>query len=324
MQRIVLCEDQPAYRAYLQDVLGEIALREDTAVRPQLLHACACSAEAERWLASVDGVAALGVPATAFPGVPATPTQSDQDSPIVFLLDIHLPEGEAAGLALAETVRTRYPHAYIVFVTEQLSAAFRAFRTQPFDFLPKPVTTERLSATLTSIAHHHSQRHGLPSPSVSAQRGVRGVSADDPGKPFATGKGFARGRRPSLPVDASFPDPSRARWQTGGPDDILQVRSAGLIYRIRRDAIRYIERVDTRTYIHEEARTISCNTSVEILERELWTPDGIFLRCHRRTLVNLRYIADFDPDTHTVVLVGGPRLEVGRRYLHAVQGRIRR
>ena len=38
MQRIVLCEDQPAYRAYLQDVLGEIALREDTAVRPQLLH----------------------------------------------------------------------------------------------------------------------------------------------------------------------------------------------------------------------------------------------------------------------------------------------
>lgn len=313
MQQVVLCEDQPVYRSYLKDVLQEIALREDPALTPCLLFDAGTAGEVERWIA---GAAAAGT------------SRIDSDAPLVFLLDIHLQEDEEAGLSLAESIRAHHPSAYIVFVTEQLNAVFHAFRTQPFDFLPKPVSVERLAATLTLIAHHHSQRHGLPSPAGPAAAFPRTTLSEPPpevpGRGFAAPAGRGRARRPQVPVDAAFPDPSRARWQTGGPDDILQVRSAGLIYRIRRDAIRYVERVDERTYIHEEGRTVSCNASIEVLERELRTPDDVFLRCHRRTLVNVRFITEFDPDTRALVLAGGHRFEVGRRYLRPVQARIRR
>jgi DNA-binding LytR/AlgR family response regulator len=303
--RIVLCEDNSQYRAYLVDVIQEIGLREDLTLRPALVCEAGNATDVGRWVESV--------------GTP----QNLLEAPLVFLLDIQLPEGDDAGLTLAEALRARFPAGYIVFITEQLSTVFRAFRTQPFDFLPKPVSTERLAATLSSITHHFTQRHGFPAPSAPTASFARAPLTEPPA-PVPDADPKRRARPTPVPVDAAFPDPSHERWLSGGPDDILQIRSAGLIYRIRRDAIRYVQRIDDRTYIHEEGRTVSCDTSLELLEKELWTPDGIFLRCHRRTLVNLRYIAGFDPETRTVQLTGGQRFEVGRRYVDHVQGRIRK
>jgi DNA-binding LytR/AlgR family response regulator len=307
--QIVLCEDNAVYRAYLVDVIQEIGLREDLSLRPMLLFEAGNATDVNRWSEAY--------------GAPLAPNSALLDSPLVFLLDIQLPEGDDAGLTLAEALRARFPQGYIVFVTEQLSTVFRAFRTQPFDFLPKPVSTERLAATLSSISHHFTQRHGLPAPAAPTTSHARGPLTEPPAPAVEDGP-KPRHARAHVPVDAAFPDPSHERWLSGGPDDILQIRSAGLIYRIRRDAIRYVQRTDDRTYIHEEGRTVSCGTSLEILEKELWTPDGIFLRCHRRTLVNLRYIASFDLDTCTLTLTGGQRFEVGHRYLAFVQGRIRK
>ena len=318
--QIVLCEDNSVYRAYLADVIQEIGLREDLSLRPVLLFEAGNATDVGRWVESF----AATVPATA-PGMPATAPHALLDAPLVFLLDIQLPEGDDAGLTLAEALRARFPQGYIVFVTEQLSTVFRAFRTQPFDFLPKPVSTERLAATLSSITHHFTQRHGLPTRSEPNTSHARAPLTESPATTAnADPKHRGHSGPVHVPVDAAFPDPSHERWLSGGPDDILQIRSAGLIYRIRRDAIRYVQRIDDRTYIHEEGRTVSCGTSLELLEKELWTPDGIFLRCHRRTLVNLRYIASFDLETRTVQLTSGQRFEVGRRYVDPVQGRIRK
>ncbi len=310
MQQIVLCEDQPVYRDYLVDVLHEISLREEIAARPTILYSGSCTTEVADWIeAEHHGLHPVPVAA---------------DAPLVFLLDIHLPEGSDAGLVLAETVRDRFPQAYIVFVTEQLNSVFRAFRAQPFDFLPKPVTSERLAATLSSISHHHAQRNGLPLP-APADRPRPSLSDPAPAVPPPPSSSSSRSRRRlPIPVDAAFPDPSRERWQAGGPDDILQIRSAGLIYRVRRDAIRYIERTDDRTFVHEDGRTVSCGASIEQLEKELWTPDGVFVRCHRRTLVNLRYISEIDAERRSLQLTSGQRFEIGRRYLAPLQARIRK
>ena len=68
----------------------------------------------------------------------------------VLLLDINLKDGKT-GLEIAETVRKRNKDAYIIFTTGHLEYAMMAYKFKTFDYLAKPITTERLEETINRL-----------------------------------------------------------------------------------------------------------------------------------------------------------------------------
>jgi len=68
----------------------------------------------------------------------------------VLLLDIDL-KAKQTGYDLALKIREVNSDAYLVFISEHLEYVLQSFKARPFDFLPKPVTQNRLSICLESI-----------------------------------------------------------------------------------------------------------------------------------------------------------------------------
>lgn len=68
----------------------------------------------------------------------------------VIILDINL-KSSMSGLELAETVRKFNKHAYIIFTTGHLEFSLLAYQVKTFDYLPKPVTSERLETTICRL-----------------------------------------------------------------------------------------------------------------------------------------------------------------------------
>lgn len=88
-----------------------------------------------------------------------------QGDPNVFFLDIDL-EAELNGIDLAALIHTEKPEAYIVFVSQYDNLVFKSFKVRPFDFLPKPVTAEDLSAVLLEIQHDYEKKIQSEQPDV--------------------------------------------------------------------------------------------------------------------------------------------------------------
>lgn len=68
----------------------------------------------------------------------------------VLILDINL-HSSITGLELAETVRKTNKSVYIVFTTGHLEYALIAYKVKTFDYIPKPLTIERLEETLLRL-----------------------------------------------------------------------------------------------------------------------------------------------------------------------------
>lgn len=68
----------------------------------------------------------------------------------VLFLDIHL-KSNITGLELAEQVRTKNKNCYIIFTTGHLEYAMMAYKFKTFDYLPKPITYERLEDTIVRL-----------------------------------------------------------------------------------------------------------------------------------------------------------------------------
>ncbi len=68
----------------------------------------------------------------------------------VFFLDIHL-NSHKTGLDLAEEIRQKDDHAYIIFISQYTQNVFQSFQVKPFDFIPKPVTQEYIEDLLERI-----------------------------------------------------------------------------------------------------------------------------------------------------------------------------
>lgn len=68
----------------------------------------------------------------------------------VLLFDIDL-KTEQTGYDLALKIREINADTYLVFISEHLEYVLQSFKARPFDFLPKPVTQNRLSICLESI-----------------------------------------------------------------------------------------------------------------------------------------------------------------------------
>ena len=68
----------------------------------------------------------------------------------VLLLDINL-KGTISGLHIAEELRKINKNAYIIFTTAHLEYAMLAYKFKTFDYLPKPITFERLEETILRL-----------------------------------------------------------------------------------------------------------------------------------------------------------------------------
>lgn len=68
----------------------------------------------------------------------------------VVILDIDL-KSRISGLDLANMIRKKDKNVYIIFTTGHLEYGLMAYKYKTFDYLPKPVTIERLTDTITRL-----------------------------------------------------------------------------------------------------------------------------------------------------------------------------
>lgn len=68
----------------------------------------------------------------------------------VVILDIDL-KSKISGLDLANMIRKKDKSVYIIFTTAHLEYGLLAYKYKTFDYLPKPVTIERLSDTIIRL-----------------------------------------------------------------------------------------------------------------------------------------------------------------------------
>ena len=68
----------------------------------------------------------------------------------VLILDIDF-KSEHSGLELAQRIRQKNKNIYIIFSTAHLEYALIAYKLKTFDYLPKPITPERLEETVNRI-----------------------------------------------------------------------------------------------------------------------------------------------------------------------------
>lgn len=76
----------------------------------------------------------------------------------VLLLDINL-KSNKSGLDIAEQIRKKNKDVYIIFTTGHLEYAMVAYRYKTFDYLPKPITSDRLEDTIKRL---FDDIYGLP------------------------------------------------------------------------------------------------------------------------------------------------------------------
>ena len=74
----------------------------------------------------------------------------DNNSIDVLILDIDL-KSKYSGLEIAKQIRERNKNVYLIFSTAHLEYALMAYKLKTFDYLPKPITDERLEETILRI-----------------------------------------------------------------------------------------------------------------------------------------------------------------------------
>jgi len=68
----------------------------------------------------------------------------------VFLIDIDL-HTQINGLEIAKQIRKTNKNCYFIFTTGHLEYGFQAYQYKTFDYLPKPITIERLEKTILRL-----------------------------------------------------------------------------------------------------------------------------------------------------------------------------
>ena len=68
----------------------------------------------------------------------------------VLILDINL-NSNISGIDLAKKIRKNNKNVYIIFSTGHLEYSLLAYSVKTFDYLPKPITLERLEVTLNRL-----------------------------------------------------------------------------------------------------------------------------------------------------------------------------
>lgn len=68
----------------------------------------------------------------------------------VLILDVNL-NSDISGIDLAKLIRKKNKKVYIIFLTGHLEYSLVAYTVKTFDYLPKPITMERLEVTLKRL-----------------------------------------------------------------------------------------------------------------------------------------------------------------------------
>ena len=73
-----------------------------------------------------------------------------QESANLFILDIDL-KNDVGGLELASKIRDKNKNSYIIFSTGHFEYVLTAYKFKTFDYLPKPVVSEKLEETILRL-----------------------------------------------------------------------------------------------------------------------------------------------------------------------------
>ena len=122
MLNFVLCDDNPSFLGGLEKNLNKLILKNDFDAK-------------------------VGFSSTNINDVLDYMKNNKTD---VLFLDIVLKSDEN-GIDFAEKIRAVNKDIYFIFTTGHLEYAFLAFQVKCFDYLPKPITTERLEKTLIRL-----------------------------------------------------------------------------------------------------------------------------------------------------------------------------
>jgi DNA-binding LytR/AlgR family response regulator len=193
------------------------------------------------------------------------------DYDVVFL-DIEMPGGR--GLETAQRLHggaARRP--FVVFVTAHDEHALAAYELAAVDYLLKPVSAERLAATVARLE----LLAGRAAPTAGGRPGDGAVPTAT-AMPAAFVTGMDGERTVPVPVE-------RIAYLCARGDGALLGQTDG--------------------------RRLTVRTTLEALERRL--PPEMFVRCHRAYIVNVREVAEivrFFNGTYLLKMNGRPGLEV--------------
>jgi two-component system, LytTR family, response regulator len=174
----------------------------------------------------------------------------------------------------------------VIFVTAYDQYALQAFEIHAVDYLLKPFSTERFKRAFD---------HALLQ--------IKRANLDDLGHRLTA----LLGDIPRAPV--------RQQYLTR-----VVVRSGDHIQVLKAEEIDWIESADNYVQIHVGREAHLLRETLSHLEERL--DPGVFLRVHRRTIVNVNRIKELHPlfhGTYEVVLQGGGRLTSGRLYRKNIQ-----
>jgi two-component system, LytTR family, response regulator len=166
----------------------------------------------------------------------------------------------------------------VVFVTAHDQYAIQAFEINAIDYLLKPVTAARFRQTLQRSKTH-----------------LRSRSAGD-------------ANRQILQLLETIAAPPRYIKR-------MAVRSAGKTVFVDAEEIDWIEAAENYVQLHTARAAHMLHVAMNTLEKSL--DPAVFLRIHRRIIVNTGRIKELQPATHgefVVILYNGIRLQSSRMY----------
>jgi two-component system, LytTR family, response regulator LytT len=99
------------------------------------------------------------------------------------------------------------------------------------------------------------------------------------------------------------------------PTSFLTVKSNDRWYPVPFDQVMYLEAQSRKTNVHTE-NMIGAHKN-NLAELEFYLPSEFFIRCHRSYIINIHFIAEIHPDSHSTFLLimkDGARIPVSQTY----------
>jgi two-component system LytT family response regulator len=195
----------------------------------------------------------------------------------LLLLDVQMPG--LSGLEVVEEVGLLHLPA-TVFVTAFEQHAVRAFDLQAVDYLTKPVQPQRLKRALDRVRDRIAARQALLTQSQFSAL-IEELRKND---------------------NKRVAYPKRLLVRDGVKDILVDV-----------DSIVWIEACDYYSGLHVGKQTLLIRQSISALSQEL--DPTAFLRIHRSTIVNLKFVQEIyreGPKQGTVVLKDGQQLQMSK------------
>lgn len=204
--------------------------------------------------------------------------------PDALFLDVQMPG--LSGFDLVDALELE-PLPSLVFVTAHESYAVRAFEVTALDYLLKPVTVERVAATIGRLTTRQRERGAMP----DVREAVRTFRAAVPGGLPGVGR--------------------------------LIVREVGQVHVVPTREVDWIEGADYYARLHVGTRVHLIRETLTSLEQRL--DARRFLRIHRSAIVNLsrvRRVEAHQRGDAMAILASGARLKVMRSARAELESRL--